>query len=140
MDAGAGAVAGSPSSRGGPGRERRERGVPSEPWMLAPVPWPGRRAREVARGGSGVSEACRANHGCCRRGLGGGRRSGGHHRQRAADRVLRAGPTNDIVGSLSMAALIPVIGYVWRRVPGDRVLAGLSATAVLASAAFAAAG
>jgi hypothetical protein len=50
------------------------------------------------------------------------------------------GPTNDIVGSLSMAALIPVIGYVWRRVPGDRVLAGLSATAVLASAAFAAAG
>src|SRR6478752_2755041 len=61
MDAGAGAVAGSPSSRGGPGRERRERGVPSEPWMQPPVPWPGRRAREVARGGNGVSEACRAS-------------------------------------------------------------------------------
>ncbi len=50
------------------------------------------------------------------------------------------GPANDIVGSVSMALLIPVIGYVWRQVRGDRLLAGLSATAVLASAAFAVAG
>jgi hypothetical protein len=50
------------------------------------------------------------------------------------------GPANDIVGSLSMAALIPVIGYVRRRVPADRVLAVLSGGALLASAALAAAG
>lgn len=50
------------------------------------------------------------------------------------------GPANDIVGSLSMAALIPVIGYVWRRVPDDRPLAVLSGAAIAASAAFAVAG
>jgi hypothetical protein len=50
------------------------------------------------------------------------------------------GPANDIVGSISMALLIPVIGYVWGRVRGDRLLDALSGAAMLASAAFAAAG
>lgn len=50
------------------------------------------------------------------------------------------GPANDIIGSLSMAALIPVICYVRRRVPADRVLGGLSVAALVASGALAAAG
>ena len=48
------------------------------------------------------------------------------------------GPANDIVGSVSMAALIPVIAYL--RVPGDRLLAALSVGGVLAAGAFAVAG
>ncbi|HEY5878860.1 MAG TPA: hypothetical protein VIU11_08115 [Nakamurella sp.] len=50
------------------------------------------------------------------------------------------GPANDLIGSLSMAALIPVIGYVRRRVPDDRLLGVLSAAGVVASAGLAAGG
>lgn len=50
------------------------------------------------------------------------------------------GPANDVVGSVSMALLIPVIGYVWKQVRGDRPLDALSGAGMLASAAFAAAG
>ncbi len=50
------------------------------------------------------------------------------------------GPANDITGSLSMAALIPVIVHIRRRVPGDRLLGLLSVGGVLAAAASAAAG
>ena len=41
------------------------------------------------------------------------------------------GPANDIIGSLSMAALIPVIGFIRQRMPVDRPLAGLSGAAIL---------
>jgi hypothetical protein len=50
------------------------------------------------------------------------------------------GPANDIVGSVSMAALIPVIVYVGRKVPADRLLGVLCVAGVLASSAFALAG
>jgi len=50
------------------------------------------------------------------------------------------GPASDIVGSVSMAALIPVIVYLRRRVPADRLLGVLSVLGVLASCALALAG
>lgn len=50
------------------------------------------------------------------------------------------GPANDIVGSVSMVALIPVIAYLRHRVPGDRLLAALSVGGVLAAGASAVAG
>lgn len=50
------------------------------------------------------------------------------------------GPANDIVGSLSMALLVPVIAFVWGQARGDRLLDVLSVAGMLASAAFASAG
>ena len=50
------------------------------------------------------------------------------------------GPANEIVGSVSMAALIPVIAFVRRRARGDRLLGILSVGGMVAAAAFALAG
>ena len=50
------------------------------------------------------------------------------------------GSANDLVGALASAATIPVVGYLVRRVPGDRLLGGFGVAAVLGSAAMAAAG
>ncbi len=50
------------------------------------------------------------------------------------------GPANDIVGSISMAALVPVIAYLWSSAGSDRLLGVLSAGAGLSAVAFGAAG